>query len=120
MSTIYQDVKELLDQVPKNTKLNGALTQMAIHLQAGASIADMVRFESGVGDTSSVATLPYPLEMGTPETVLRKRKSPQAETVTTATTSKEKTTSRDNLHRVRRNNLPRSRKVLLMDLVGLM
>ena len=53
-------------------KINGALTQMAIHLRAGATIADTVRFESGVGDTSSVATLPYPLETGAPETVLRK------------------------------------------------
>ena len=66
---------------------------MAIHLRAGASIADMVRFKSGVDDTSSVATLPYPLETGAPETVLHKRKSPWAETVTMATTSKETTTS---------------------------
>ena len=72
VSTIYQDVKELLDWVPKNTKLNGAITQMAIHLRAGASIANTVRFKSGVGGTSSVATLPYPLETGTPETVLCK------------------------------------------------
>ena len=66
---------------------------MAIHLRAGASIADMVRFKSGVDGTSSVATLPYPLETGAPETVLCKRKSPWAETVTMATTSKETTTS---------------------------
>ena len=59
----------------------------------GLVLPILVRFESGVGDTSSVATLPYPLETGTPETVLHKRKSPRAETVTTATTSKEKTTS---------------------------
>ena len=72
VSTLYQNVKELLDRVPKNTKLNGALTQMAIHLWAGTSIANTVRFKSGVGDTSSVATLPYPLEMGVPETVLCK------------------------------------------------
>ena len=72
VASLYQDVKELLDRVPKNTKLNGTLTQMAIHLWTGASIANTVRFESGVGDTSSVATLPYPLETGVPETVLCK------------------------------------------------
>ena len=70
VSTLYQDVKNLIDWVPKNTKLNGTLTQMAIHLQAGACVANTVKFESGVGDTSSVATLPYPLEMGASETVL--------------------------------------------------
>ena len=92
---------------------------MAIHLRAGASIADTVRFESGVGDTSSVATLPYPLETGVPKTVLRKQKSQPAETVTTAIVSKKQQHQQDNLHRVRRNNPPRSRKVLLMDLAGL-
>ena len=50
----YQDVKNLVRRLPKNTRINGAIQQLSMHLRAGALIAETVRFQSGVGDTSPV------------------------------------------------------------------
>ena len=58
----YQDVKNLVRHLPKNTRINGAIQQLSIHLRAGALIAETVRFQSGVGDTSPVSQLPFPVD----------------------------------------------------------
>ena len=67
-----QDVKQIIAKVPTKAKLNGALQQMAIHLRAVAQIAEMVRFECGIGDTTAVSQLPVPLQMGATEPILHK------------------------------------------------
>ena len=72
----YQDVKNLVRCLPKNTCINGAIQQFSIHLRVGALIAETVRFQSGVGDTSPVSQLPFPVNTGVlAEPVVRKRKS---------------------------------------------
>ena len=70
----YQDVKELSKKIPKNVKINGAIQQMLIHLCAAAQIAESIRFECGVGDTSSVSQLPMPLDTGASVPSVRKHK----------------------------------------------
>ena len=47
---------------------------MAIHLRAVAQIAETIRFECAVRDTTAVAQLPVPLQMGATEPILRKQK----------------------------------------------
>ena len=82
----YQDVKNLVRRLPKNTRINGAIQQLSIHLHAGALIAETVRFQSGVGDTSLVSQLPFPVDTGVlAELVVHKRKS-----ATTTTDTQEK------------------------------
>ena len=71
---MYHDVKDLVQKIPKNVKMNGALQQMLIHLRAAALIAETLRFECAVGDTSAVSQLPLPLDTGTPLPTIRKRK----------------------------------------------
>ena len=71
---MYQDVKQIIAKVPTKAKLNGVLQQMAIHLRAAAQIAEMVRFECAVGNTTAVSQLPVPLQMGATEPILCKRK----------------------------------------------
>ena len=71
---MYQDVKDLVKKIPKNVKINGALQQMLIHLRGAAQIAETLRFECGVGDTSPVSQLPMPLDTGAPVPSIRKRK----------------------------------------------
>ena len=73
--TLYQDVKQVISKVPKKAKINGALQQMSIHLRAAAQIAETVRFECGVGDTTSVAQLPVPLQTDATEPILWKHKA---------------------------------------------
>ena len=70
----YQDIKEVSQKIPKNVKINGALQQMLIHLRAAAQIAESIRFECGVGDTSSVSQLPMPLDTGASLPSVRKCK----------------------------------------------
>ena len=70
----YQDIKEVSQKIPKNVKINGAIQQMLIHLRAAAQIAESIRFECGVGDTSSVSQLPMPLDTGASLPSVRKRK----------------------------------------------
>ena len=70
----YQDIKEVSQKIPKNVKINGAIQQMLIHLRAVAQIAESIRFECGVGDTSSVSQLPMPLDTGASLPSVRKRK----------------------------------------------
>ena len=72
---MYQDVKQIFGKVPTKAKINSALQQMSIHLRAAAQIAEMVRFECGIGDTTPVSQLPVPLQMGATEPILRKRKT---------------------------------------------
>ena len=82
----YQDVKNLVRHLPKNTRINGAIQQLSMHLRVGALIAETVRFQSGVGDTSPVSQLPFPVDTGVlAEPVVRKRKS-----ATTTTDTQEK------------------------------
>ena len=71
---VYQDAKQIIAKVPTKVKLNGTLQQMAIHLRAAAQIAETIRFECGVGDTTAGAQLPVPLQMGATEPILRKQK----------------------------------------------
>ena len=71
---VYQDVKQVIGKIPTKAKINGALQQMSIHLRAAAQIAETVRFECGVGDTTAVSQLPVPLQTGATEPILRKRK----------------------------------------------
>ena len=71
---MYQDVKDLVQKIPKKVKINGALQQMLIHLRAAAQIAETLRFECGVGDTSAVSQLPLPLDTGAPVPSIRKCK----------------------------------------------
>ena len=71
---MYQDVKDLMKKIPKNVKINGALQQMIIHLRGAAQIAETLRFECAVGDTTPVSQLPMPLDTGTPVPSIRKRK----------------------------------------------
>ena len=47
---------------------------MLIHLSAAAQIAESLRFECGVGDTSAVSQLPVPLDTGAAVPSIRKRK----------------------------------------------
>ena len=69
---VYQDVKQVIGKIPTKAKINGALQQMSIHLRAAAQIAETVRFECGVGDTTAVSQLPVPLQTGATEPILRK------------------------------------------------
>ena len=83
---LYQDVKNIVKWLPKNTRINGVIQQICMHLCAGALIAGTVRFQSGVGDTSPVSWLPFPVNTGVlTELVVRKRKS-----ATTTTDTQEK------------------------------
>ena len=61
---VYQDVKQVIGKIPTKSKINGTLQQMSLHLRAAAQIAETVRFECGVGDTTAVSQLPVPLQMG--------------------------------------------------------
>ena len=97
----YQDVKNIVSRIPQNTRINGALQQISMHLRASALIASTVRFQAGVGDTSPVSQLPFPVDTGVvQEPIVRKRKataaqpsaSKKARTETTASTSAEPTT----------------------------
>ena len=72
---VYQDVKQIIGKVPTKAKINGTLQQMSIHLRAAAQIAETVRFECGIGDTTPVSQLPVPLQMGATETILHKCKT---------------------------------------------
>ena len=90
----YQDVKNIVSKLPNNTQINEAIQQIAIHLRASALIAGTVRFQSGVGDTSAVSQLPFPVDMGVlKDLVVRKRKS-QSQSTTTAPTAAEGTSSK--------------------------
>ena len=80
---VYQDVKQVIGKIPTKSKINGALQQMSIHLRAAAQIAETVQFECGVGDTTAVSQLPVPLQTGTTEPILHKRKT-AGETAETA------------------------------------
>ena len=83
----YQDVKNLVRHLPKNTHINGAIQQLSMHLHAGVLIAENVRFQSGVRDTSPVSQLPFPVNTGVlKEPVVHKRKSATA-TATQETSS---------------------------------
>ena len=68
-------MKQIIGKVPTKAKINGALQQMSIHLRAAAQIAETVRFECGVGDTTPVSQLPVPLQTGATEPILRKCKT---------------------------------------------
>ena len=84
----YQDVKNIVSHLPKNTRINGAMQQISMHMQASALIVGTVRFQSGVGDTSPVSQLPFPVNTGVlKEPVVHKRKS------TTTTTAAQGTSS---------------------------
>ena len=83
---MYQDVKQIIGKVPTKTKINSALQQMSIHLRAAAQIAETVRFECSVGDTTPVSQLPVPLQTGTTKPILRKCKTADE----TAETAEEK------------------------------
>ena len=63
----YQDVKNVANRLPQNTQINGAMQQICMHMRASALIASSVRFQSGVGDTSPVSQLPFPVDMGVVE-----------------------------------------------------
>ena len=71
---MYQDVKQIIGKVPTKAKINGTLQQMSIHLRAAAQIAETVRFECGIGDTTPVSQLKVPLQTGATEPILCKRK----------------------------------------------
>ena len=97
----YQDVKNITNRLPQNTQINGALQQLCMHMQASALIASSVRFQSGVGDTSPVSQLPFPVDTGVvEEPIVRKRKataaqgsaSKKATTGPTPSTSQQQTT----------------------------
>ena len=63
----YQDVKNIANRLPQNMQINGALQQICMHMRASALIASSVRFQSGVGDTSPVLQLPFPVDTGVVE-----------------------------------------------------
>ena len=93
----YQDVKNIVNRLPKNTQINGALQQICIHMRASALIASTVRFQCGVGDTSPVSQLPFPVDTGVvDEPIVRKRKATAAKgsatTGPTASTSQQAAT----------------------------
>ena len=69
---VYQDVKQVIGKIPTKAKINGALQQMSIHLRAVAPIAETVRFECSVGDTTAASQLPVLLQTGATEPILRK------------------------------------------------
>ena len=69
---VYQDVKQVIGKIPTKAKINGFLQQMSIHLRAAAQIAETVRFECGVRDTTAVSHLPVPLQTGATEPILHK------------------------------------------------
>ena len=76
----YQDVKNVVNHLPQNTQLNGALQQICMHMRASALIASTVRFQSGVGDTSPVSQLPFPVDKGVvEEPIVQKRKATAAQ-----------------------------------------
>ena len=97
----YQDVKNVANRLPQNTQINGAMQQICMHMRASALIASSVRFQSGVGDTSPVSQLPFPVDTGVvEEPIVRKRKataaqgsaSKKATTGPTPSTSQQQTT----------------------------
>ena len=97
----YQDLKNVVNHLPQNMRINGALQQICMHMRASALIASTVRFQSGVGDTSTVLQLPFPVDTGVvEEPIVRKRKataaqgsaSKKATTGPTASTSQQPTT----------------------------
>ena len=76
----YQDVKNVVNRLPQNTRINGALQQICMHMRTSALIASTVRFQSGVGDTSAVSQLPFPVDTGVvEEPIVRKRKATAAQ-----------------------------------------
>ena len=73
---MYQDVKNIVKWLPKDTRINGAIQQISMHLHMSALIAGTVRFQSGVRDTSPVSQLPFPVNTGVlKEPVVCQRKS---------------------------------------------
>ena len=93
----YQDVKNIVNRLPKNMWINGALQQICIHMWASALIASTVQFQCGVGDTSPVSQLPFPVDTGVvDEPIVRKRKATAAKgsatTGPTPSTSQQPTT----------------------------
>ena len=89
----YQDVKNIVSQLPKNTRINGAMQQISMHMRASALIAGTVRFQSGVGDTSPISQLPFPVDTGlVKEPVVCKRKSTTTTTAAQGTLSQAATT----------------------------
>ena len=85
----YQVVKNIISRLPKNTQINGAKQQIVMHMRASALIVGSVQFQSGVGDTSAVSQLPFPVDTGVlKDPVVHKRKS-----TTTTTTAAQGTSS---------------------------
>ena len=62
----YQDVKNIVSRLPKNTQINGAMQQIEMHFRASALIAGSVQFQWGVGDTSAVSQLHFPVDTEEP------------------------------------------------------
>ena len=94
----YQDVKDIVNRLPKNMWINGALQQICIHMRASALIASTVCLQCGVGDTSPVSQLPFPVDTGVAdEPIVRKRKATAAKgsgtTGPTPSTSQQPTTA---------------------------
>ena len=89
----YQDVKNIVSWLPKNTQINRAMQQISMHMGASALTAGTVRFQSGVGDTSPVSQLPFPVNSGVlKEPVVCKRKSATTTTAAQGTSSQPATT----------------------------
>ena len=85
---MYQDVKNIVKRLPKDTRINWAIQQISMHLHVSALIPGTVRFQSGVRDTSPVSQLPFPVNTGVlKEPVVRKRKSATTTTDTQGTSS---------------------------------
>ena len=83
---MYQDVKNIVKWLPKDTRINRAIQQISMHLRVSALIAGTVRFQSGVRDTSPVSQLPFPVDTGVlKEPVVHKRKSATTTTDTQET-----------------------------------
>ena len=86
----HQDVKSIISRLPKNTQINGVMQQIAVHMRASVLIAGSVCFQSGIGDTSTVSQLPFPVNTGVlKDPVTCKRKA----TATTTTVSQQPGTS---------------------------
>ena len=84
----YQDVKNIVKWLPKDTRINGVIQQISMHLRVSALIAGTVRFQSGVRDTSPVSQLPFPVDTGVlKELVVHKRKSATTTTDTQETSA---------------------------------
>ena len=76
-------MKNIISRLPKNTQINGAMQQIVVHMRASALIAGSACFQSGIGDTSAVSQLPFPVDTGVlKDQVIHKRKA--TATATTA------------------------------------